>query len=62
MLLQSKPTIEQTWHDEAEAAKREALNLPPGKERDALVKKARQLETASHIQEWVSSPELRPPQ
>ncbi len=35
--------------------------LPPGPERDALHRKIRQLETALHINEWASSPELQPP-
>jgi hypothetical protein len=47
---------------QSEAAKIEAQNLPHGKERDALVRKARQLETASQINQWLSSPELRPPE
>jgi hypothetical protein len=62
MLLQRKQTIEQNWREQADAAKREALRLPPGKERDALLRKARQLQTASHINDWLSSPELQPPQ
>jgi integrase len=36
--------------------------LPHGKERDALIKKARQLQTASQINQWLSSPELKPPE
>jgi hypothetical protein len=57
-----KITIEQKWHLQSEEAKREAEKLPHGKERDALVRKARQLETASQIDQWLSSPELRPPE
>jgi hypothetical protein len=30
--------------------------------RELLVRKARQLETASHISEWLTSTELKPPQ
>jgi hypothetical protein len=56
-----KPTIEEKWHQQSEAAKAEADKLPYGKEREALVRKARQLETASHINQWLSSPELQPP-
>lgn len=33
-----------------------------GPQRDALVKKIRQLDTASHMNDWLQSPELRPPQ
>jgi hypothetical protein len=35
--------------------------LPPCPERDALHRKIRQLETALHISEWASSPDLQPP-
>jgi hypothetical protein len=34
----------------------EAADLPPGKQRDALLLKARQHETASSIDRWMSSP------
>jgi hypothetical protein len=56
-----KITIEEKWHQQSEAAKTEAAKLPHGKEREALVRKARQLETASQINQWLSSPELKPP-
>jgi hypothetical protein len=59
--MTSKGTIEQKWHQQSEAAKAEAEKLPHGKERDALVRKARQLETASKVNEWLSSPGLQPP-
>jgi hypothetical protein len=57
-----KITIEEKWHQQSQAAKDAAKNLPHGKERDALIKKARQLETASQINQWLSSPELKPPE
>jgi hypothetical protein len=59
--MTGKITIEQKWRQQSEAAKIEAQKLPYGKERDALVRKARQLETASKINQWLSSSELRPP-
>jgi hypothetical protein len=34
---------------------------PQGPERDTLVKKIRQIETASHLNEWLSSPGLQQP-
>jgi hypothetical protein len=49
------------WHDKAEALKTEAEKLPHGKDREELERKARQLEIAAHINEWVSSPGLQPP-
>ena len=56
-----KQSSEQKWHEQAEAFKREAEKLPHGRKREELLRKARQLETASHINEWVSSPGLSPP-
>ena len=35
--------------------------LPPGPERDALIRKARQAETASHLDDWANSAGLQPP-
>jgi hypothetical protein len=47
----------------AEKAKLEAqlAALQPGPETDALRKKIRQLDTASHLNEWLSSPSLQSP-
>jgi hypothetical protein len=47
----------------AEKATHEAqlTRLKPGPEMDALRKKIRQLETASHMSEWLSSPGLQAP-
>ena len=47
----------------AEKARLEAqvAKLKPGPQMDALRKKIRQLETASHMNEWLSSPGLQPP-
>jgi hypothetical protein len=59
--MTGKIMIEQKWHQQSEAAKSEAEKLPHGKERDALVRKARQLQTASQINQWLSCPELQPP-
>jgi hypothetical protein len=56
VLEMSKPTIEQKWRQQIEKVKAEAAKLPPSNQRDALFQKARQLETASHLAEWMSSP------
>ena len=47
----------------AEKTKLEAqiAKLKPGPEMDAIRKKIRQLETASHMNEWLSSPGLQTP-
>jgi hypothetical protein len=36
-------------------------SAPRGPDRDMLITKLRQIETASHINEWLSSPGLQPP-
>jgi hypothetical protein len=59
--MTKKITLEQKWRELSEAAKNEAENLPYGEEREALLRKARQLETASQIDQWISSPALQPP-
>jgi hypothetical protein len=46
---------------EAEQAREPAAALPPSSERDALLKKARQVETSVHIDDWINSSGLQPP-
>jgi hypothetical protein len=60
--MRNKITLEEKWRQQSEAAKNKAQKLPHGRERDALVRIARQLETASQINQWLSSPELKPPE
>jgi hypothetical protein len=47
--------------NEVNRLRKEAEALAPGPERDALLKKARQADVASHMEEWLSSPGLQPP-
>ena len=54
-------TTKQKWHEQCETAKEEAAKLPHGKLKTDLLRRARQLETASHMNEWLSSSGLRPP-
>ena len=39
----------------------QAAALPPGPDRDALLKKARQAEVCNNIEGWLRSPGLQPP-
>ena len=57
----AQKTTDRKWLEQARAARREAEKLPPGAERDALMRTARQLETASQMNEWLTSPGLKPP-
>jgi hypothetical protein len=46
------------WTEEMKA---QAAKLPPGPERDALIKKVRQADIANHLDDWAKSPGLQPP-
>ena len=48
--------------EEAKRLREEAKLLPPGAVREAILRKARQAETGSHMTEWLTSPGLRPPE
>jgi len=53
--------LDQRLTDEAQHLRKEALGMPPGIDRERLIRKARQVETASHISEWLASPGLQSP-
>jgi hypothetical protein len=46
------------WAKEVRAR---AAELPPGPDRDELLKKVRRAETAMHLEDWANSPGLQPP-
>jgi hypothetical protein len=55
-------TFEQRLAKEAIRFKQAANEQPPGSHaRELLLRRARQAETASHINNWLSSPGLQPP-
>jgi hypothetical protein len=45
----------------ADEVRAKAFALPPGDERNDLLRRARQAETASHLEDWANSPGLQPP-
>jgi hypothetical protein len=45
----------------AKEARDRALRLPPGSEREAMLKKVSQADTAAHLDEWANSAGLQPP-
>ena len=53
--------LDQRLTDEARRLRKEAQGTPPGIDRERLIRKARQAETASHISEWLASPGLQSP-
>jgi hypothetical protein len=54
-------TLDQHLTERAERVRKEAQSTQPGVMRDKLIRQARHAETASHMQEWLSSPGLQPP-
>jgi hypothetical protein len=54
-------SFEERLAQEAYRFREQAKTLPPGAEREELIRKARQAETASHLNEWLTSPGLQPP-
>jgi hypothetical protein len=52
--------LEDDLSDEAKRLREAAERLPPGSVRDATLRKARQAETGSHINEWLRSVGLQP--
>jgi hypothetical protein len=54
-------TFKERLAAEAIRLKEQAHNLPAGREREELLRKARQTETAAHMDEWLSSPGPQPP-
>lgn len=55
-------SLEARLAEEARRLREQARLLPPGAIREELMRKARQAETGSHMTEWLTSPELRPPE
>ena len=58
-------SIPHTFEDQIEAEKTrleaQVARLRPSPKKDELLVRIRQLETAAHIREWLSSPGLQPP-
>jgi hypothetical protein len=54
-------TLEERLADEAGQLRDQAKMLPAGAERESLLRRAKQCDTASHITEWLNSPGLRQP-
>lgn len=56
-----RSSIEDKWKRLAEQTRAEAEKLPAGRAKDAMLKKALQLDTACEMESWISSPGLKPP-
>ena len=55
-------SLDERLAEQARQIRTQAEALPHGsRERQSLVRKARQADTASHMKEWLTSPGLQPP-
>ena len=54
-------SLQERLSEEAARQRGQAKLLEPGAVRETLLRRARQADTASHIDEWLRSPGLRPP-
>ena len=59
--LKQSDQLEERLAKEATRLREEARALPPGADRDELIRLARQAETGSHMSEWLRSPGLKAP-
>jgi len=60
-LLNKSPTLFERLLEEKKRLQLGLEQIGPGSARDKLIDKLRQLDTATHINEWLSSPGLRAP-
>ena len=54
-------TLDERLAAQAQRLRKEAQGTLPGIERDRLIRRARQAETAVHMNEWLTSAGLQPP-
>jgi hypothetical protein len=60
--IKQKPSLRDRLAAFAEDARNRAAKLEPGSvEHEDVLRKVRQADTASHLEEWVNSPGLQPP-
>ena len=60
-MASDKEAARKKWLELAQAARHKAAKLPDGRDREALLKEARQYETMADAENWASSPGLKPP-
>ena len=58
--IKQTTSLEQRLAEQARRFRDQAKKLRPCGKRDDLIRRARQAEMAAHMNEWLSSPGLRP--
>ena len=59
--FKQQTTLQDRVIEWAKEVRDQAAALPPGPDRDMLLKKVRQAKTALHLEDWANSPGLQPP-
>ena len=59
--FKQRTSLEERLDAAAKRLKDEAWKLPAGMQREDLLRKAREMKVASHLDEWLTSPGLKPP-
>ena len=59
--IKHEKTFEERLAEEAERFREAAAELSPGTAQELLLRRARLTESASHMNQWLSSKGLRPP-
>nr|WP_298108557.1 hypothetical protein [Bradyrhizobium sp.] len=59
--LQQTNSLKERLASFAQNVRRQASHLPPGPEREQMLRRARRADTAAHLDEWVNSPGLQSP-
>ena len=59
--LKQTSSLEERLTEQVQRLREEAKSLPPGIERERIIRKARQAETGARITEWLNLPGLQPP-
>ena len=57
----SRPAFDERVSEAAKDLEDRAWRLPPGPERDELLRRARRMDIAKHMNEWLLSPGLQAP-
>lgn len=60
-IFSAQPSTQEILVDRATLLRAQAQRMPPGVERDRLMKQARQIEAEANAQGWASSSGLQPP-
>jgi hypothetical protein len=59
--INQSTTLEERLALEAIRIREMVKIMPAGTEREALIRKARELEVGAHMEQWLNSPGLQPP-